>query len=223
MPCPMYLSCSCVHTNSIFFRMTESKCALCGCTGASKQCSRCTRACYCTAQCQRKHWPVHKKVCVPYNDPSLKEIKIAWKNMEFADKNLLLRQFCAAYFGWFKHNKDKTFADLERELRKRNFNTHLFAVPCNNFEDIIPVHPGTYEPTGIVFECMASCRPRQLALLEARVKGGSEQQNLLNLERAGVLFTRNIDTIPTTGEFVHMISSQIDENVAVANNAKKLY
>jgi hypothetical protein len=33
--------------------------------GESKRldCSRCNTACYCSAECQKSHWPIHKKAC----------------------------------------------------------------------------------------------------------------------------------------------------------------
>jgi hypothetical protein len=38
---------------------TESK------VGQFKQCSRCKRMVYCSANCQQKHWSVHKQICKP--------------------------------------------------------------------------------------------------------------------------------------------------------------
>jgi MYND finger len=37
-------------------------CANCGASVKFK-CSRCLRVCYCSKQCQEKHWPLHKKIC----------------------------------------------------------------------------------------------------------------------------------------------------------------
>jgi MYND finger/Ankyrin repeats (3 copies)/Ankyrin repeat len=38
-------------------------CAKCGAIEAKSKCSRCLRVCYCSKQCQEKHWPLHKKIC----------------------------------------------------------------------------------------------------------------------------------------------------------------
>jgi hypothetical protein len=47
---------------------TETMCAnchQCNFGGESKRldCSRCKTACYCSAECQKSHWPIHKKAC----------------------------------------------------------------------------------------------------------------------------------------------------------------
>lgn len=43
----------------------QNQCLICGsCTGVSK-CSRCRKAYYCSSNCQKEHWPYHKKVCKP--------------------------------------------------------------------------------------------------------------------------------------------------------------
>ena len=43
----------------------EVRCVECRgiCEGAVLRCSRCRRACYCSAACQRAAWPAHKKKC----------------------------------------------------------------------------------------------------------------------------------------------------------------
>ncbi|KAF7357109.1 RNA polymerase II-associated protein 3 [Mycena sanguinolenta] len=33
-----------------------------------KTCQGCSTACYCDELCQRKHWPTHKKDCIPYDE-----------------------------------------------------------------------------------------------------------------------------------------------------------
>ena len=47
--------------------MTHGACAGCNVLQETKmrQCSRCRRARYCSAECQQQHWPVHKRECVP--------------------------------------------------------------------------------------------------------------------------------------------------------------
>ena len=38
-------------------------CAQCAAAGATKRCGECRGEAYCSAQCQRQHWPVHKAAC----------------------------------------------------------------------------------------------------------------------------------------------------------------
>eukprot|EP00929_Paragymnodinium_shiwhaense_P078031 TRINITY_DN40355_c0_g1_i1.p1 TRINITY_DN40355_c0_g1~~TRINITY_DN40355_c0_g1_i1.p1 ORF type:complete len:454 (-),score=65.65 TRINITY_DN40355_c0_g1_i1:171-1532(-) len=41
----------------------ENPCSECGSLGAPLRCGRCKSALYCSADCQRKHWPKHKGPC----------------------------------------------------------------------------------------------------------------------------------------------------------------
>jgi hypothetical protein len=40
-----------------------SHCFICGSSSNVSKCSRCRRACYCSTNCQKEHWPYHKQVC----------------------------------------------------------------------------------------------------------------------------------------------------------------
>lgn len=40
-----------------------SQCMVCGVTGSMSKCSRCRKAYYCSAACQKVHWQYHKKIC----------------------------------------------------------------------------------------------------------------------------------------------------------------
>ena len=44
-------------------KQVEKVCAVCKTTGELQRCSRCKKVHYCSVACQRKAWPVHKKVC----------------------------------------------------------------------------------------------------------------------------------------------------------------
>ena len=41
----------------------DVSCHACGFLGVRYRCSRCGTARYCSARCQKKHWPEHKHVC----------------------------------------------------------------------------------------------------------------------------------------------------------------
>jgi hypothetical protein len=43
----------------------ESQCSACGEENAGRRCSRCKEEIYCGTECQKIHWPVHKKICRP--------------------------------------------------------------------------------------------------------------------------------------------------------------
>lgn len=38
-------------------------CSECGAHGCNMKCARCRFASYCSVECQRKNWPIHKVVC----------------------------------------------------------------------------------------------------------------------------------------------------------------
>jgi len=48
-------------------RRAAKGCLACG-RPATKACSRCKAKIYCSATCQRSHWPAHKQVCAPPED-----------------------------------------------------------------------------------------------------------------------------------------------------------
>ena len=58
---------------------TARPCASCGKRPAKKTCSRCKTSPYCDADCQRRHWPQHKKNCRPPEDSSR---KAAWVDID---------------------------------------------------------------------------------------------------------------------------------------------
>ena len=43
-------------------------CASCSATNAPSRCGRCKTTKYCSAVCQKAHWPMHKKTCVAKPD-----------------------------------------------------------------------------------------------------------------------------------------------------------
>lgn len=52
---------------------------------------------------------------------------VCWHNMRIADAICDINLFFSATVGWFSIYPDKTFQDLEKELRDRNFTMHLVA------------------------------------------------------------------------------------------------
>ena len=70
---------------------------------------------------------------MPFNKISVEPVKdfdkneIAWYNIETADKIFSLAYLCTAVTGLMSNNPELTFQDIEKEFRKRNLNTYLFA------------------------------------------------------------------------------------------------
>ena len=46
-------------------------------------CSQCLSAHYCNGNCQRLHWPIHKKSCIPINDGDSDEKVLATKALSY--------------------------------------------------------------------------------------------------------------------------------------------
>ena len=45
----------------------------------SSRCSKCRTALYCNRDCQEKHWPVHKNICIDSNNTESSDEKLAMK------------------------------------------------------------------------------------------------------------------------------------------------
>jgi len=48
---------------------SSARCISCGLIGSENLCSRCKCVSYCGKECQRRHWPAHKLVCVDLSTP----------------------------------------------------------------------------------------------------------------------------------------------------------
>jgi hypothetical protein len=57
----LYENCPTTYRKPGIFSLDQMKCLLCG-KEARKKCSRCHGS-YCSAQCQKSHWIVHKEIC----------------------------------------------------------------------------------------------------------------------------------------------------------------
>jgi hypothetical protein len=67
-------------------RQKHNACALCGKSdGIFSKCARCKKTTYCSAECQRADWKVHKKECKP---PSVKSVKLTAPTTSLIDQKL---------------------------------------------------------------------------------------------------------------------------------------
>lgn len=127
---------------------------------------------------------------ITYNDVSPTEdpSEIAFHNMKVGDEMLNLNVFIGGQLGWIMANPTKNFQDLEKELRKRNFNTHLIArkvsAELTNYK--LTLH-GKDDPTEYLYECISSCRPKKYAMEELLKEWKSYDENLEALKYAGVV------------------------------------
>ncbi len=120
--------------------------------------------------------------------------------MKIADDNKCLDIFLGASNGWFKSNPGKSFQDLEKELRQRNFNTHVIAIKPREFPGVTlkHVHDVFHQGTGSekpLWEAIISCRPREKALEELLTHSSSYKENFEKLPLAGMFSVKNEERI----------------------------
>jgi hypothetical protein len=122
----------------------------------------------------------------------------AWHNMAVADKHFNLAMFLSSASGWFNANPGKFPDDLERELRERNYNTHLFAVQTKlqmekafGNADVPGVtsmfKSGDEKTDNLDYVWVASIRPPPLAAEEVASQWASQDENLAALHVSGLL------------------------------------
>ncbi len=128
--------------------------------------------------------------------------EIAFHNMKMAEKVFNLKSFIGGQAGYFEANPGKTFQDLEKELRNRNFSTHIIAkTPPNkstlNYKLGIP---GITENNEFKYEAIISCRPSDLALKELLLSWSSYEENFNALLNAGMIYLIDNDSKPQTNK-----------------------
>jgi hypothetical protein len=117
--------------------------------------------------------------------------EVAFHNMKIADNLHSLQIFIYGQMGYFNANPTKTYQDLELELRKRNFNTHLIAkLPPKNTDKVhykIAMPKIENDQTEYKFECITSCRPKEYAIKELLESWNSYEENFEALKVSGII------------------------------------
>ncbi len=126
---------------------------------------------------------------------------IVWHNMNIADKLHDLPIFISAAMGWFRLYPDCNFQDLENELRKKRFQTHIIATPFT--EDVKKFcslrYPGKTKEDNVIqpiYKVTFSCRPVKDALKEVLEYSMNYKENFEKLKVTGSLIVKNINDIP---------------------------
>jgi hypothetical protein len=144
---------------------------------------------------------------ISYVDPTIETIdEIIWHNIKEADSILNLNLFITSAMAWIENNPTKTFQDLERELRKRNLNTHLYAKEFEKKDNFVLTAPNKlFEPK---YECIYSCRPPKYALEEIMQYWNSYEENFEKLALAGMLTVKSADDIQDREDCVKFSETQ---------------
>lgn len=116
-------------------------------------------------------------------DESQTKDELCLHNLKESDDHYQLYLFIAASFGWFELYPDKNYQDFEVFLRNNGMNTHLIAVkPAPDATNLYLISGDPAE-----FECIFSCRPKELALKELMTHSSNYEENFGKLLRAGTL------------------------------------
>lgn len=148
---------------------------------------------------------------------------VAFHNMNIGDKRLNLAFFIAGARGWMTANKDKSFYDLEKELRKRSFDTHLYAKKTNRLKGSILGIPGRInDVTEYKYECIFSCRPKNDALKEVLQHWRTYEENLEALKQTGYVTITDVDSIKNKPNMQKFEDTEGECLNLVCENKKKI-
>jgi len=150
-------------------------------------------------------------------EENAKENDIAWVNLENCDKYFQLDFFLGAVMGWLNVNPDKTFQDLEFELRKRDLNTHLFAKKVVLDPDFSLVLNNQKD---LKYECVFSCKPKNLALKEVLQHWPTYEDNFDALKYSGSLTLNK--TITTSYGTVRLFDKSCKTNIDFLSQNEKI-
>jgi len=126
--------------------------------------------------------------------------EVAFYNMKQSEDHFDLQHFVAAQAGYFFANPTKTYQDLESELRKRNYNTHLIAKPpSTKMTNCVLGNHVTHKPSSdIKYECITSCRPKEYALAEVLESWPTYEANYEALLLSGILIVTHNTTVDSS-------------------------
>ena len=148
---------------------------------------------------------------------------VAFDNMSIADKNLNLTFFISGAQGWMNANKDKSYSDLEKELRKRSFDTHLFAKKIQLPKDRkLYVPSRDNDTTEYKYECIYSCRPKKYALEEVLRHWKTYDENLEALKYAGCIGVKDIDSLKGDTNVKYFDDTEMTNLQLVCENKKRI-
>jgi hypothetical protein len=114
--------------------------------------------------------------------------EIAFHNMKVGEDTFSLEIFIGGQSGYLHANPDKNFQDLEKELRNRNFTTHIIAKPPpdkRTLEYHIGISHRINDDTEYKYEAITSCRPADVAMKELLENWLSYDENFEALKFAG--------------------------------------
>lgn len=165
---------------------------------------------------------------IPSETPEM----VVWHNLHECDVNHNLGYFVASSMGWFKLYPTASLQDFERELRQRDYNTHLFGkkpldemVQKGNY---IIKSPNKSDETLKQYECIYSCRPKQYAIEEVLTNWKSYEESFEKLAETGFITVIDMkkekkEDIQVGDEHLHILNdSERTKNNFISDNTKKI-
>lgn len=117
------------------------------------------------------------------------KINICWHNLSISDEVMCLEMFISAALSWVKLNPELNYSHLEQQLREKNLNTHLIAKNFIENGDVVLKYGDTENKCE--YECIFSCRPKEVAIRELLEYSESYDINLNKLAKAGSICCKN--------------------------------
>lgn len=119
--------------------------------------------------------------------------ELAFHNMRIAENIFDLNIFINSSELYFKTNPGKNYQDLEKELRERNFETHIIAKKYNLSNNMI-LRPVNNSIVKCEYLAIISCRPKKYAMQELLENSSSYRENFNKLPNAGNLGCLNVSS-----------------------------
>lgn len=132
---------------------------------------------------------------VDKTSPNYNEDELFWHNFKIADSEHALSLFISIALGWFQKHPERSYQDLEKLLREKDFDTYLIAIKPNLFATgkLATLQEGdTYNP---VYECIYSCRPKPNALKELLTHSKTYEENFEKLAISGRVIVEEISKL----------------------------
>lgn len=96
------------------------------------QCARCHIAQYCSKECQKTDWPVHKTVCVAPAQKEEKSSSLLWQKIEKETAVWLTIQPGPGIWDMYGHREARIFPLLEQSLKATETGKLAYDLGCGN-------------------------------------------------------------------------------------------
>lgn len=155
--------------------------------------------------------------------PELDETKdsIALYNMKISEKFKKTDTFGMGTVAWLKNNPERNYQDLELELRKHDFITHLIAKPLHliTIEENLEIGlPNSDLSNNFEYVLIVSCKPKDEIMAEIKEYHLSYEDNFNCLKQTGCLKVKKDHNLPATQGYADIAN---DPNSQILNSERK--